>query len=480
MRGRLRLATALAAVAAVLGLVAGAQAGPGVKTAKPAYLTATAPGVLIDPILSTGDVVGDYQMSGIPDGLGAYAGGTDSAGHDDSDNHDGGTFTLVMNHELGSSFPGQPPGVDARISRLVIDRGTHSVLDAEYLFTGLEHFERFCSATLALINGRPLYFTGEEAIATGHDGSSVVLDPETGAWRETPHFGKAQHENIVPLKLSKWMFLTSEDDFRVGQASYLYAWIGSNANKAIRGRDGGLYVWKADDPAKTGNATVAKGESVPGHFVGPITAAENATSTTLKAAALARDAFKFDRLEDIGVRPDIRGRTYIADTGKPPVTARGRVYQFDIDPSNPTKATLKMILNGDAPNNDDIVNPDNMDASSKVLVIQEDRETVFQTRPNRVLVYDFGAKTLKSVAEVTPPPPWLGTPPRPNNAESSGVIDASRLLGPNWWLLDVQAHNKRESQPGPTLTPGSSAGEDGQLDAIYIPNSTGGKDDGGD
>jgi hypothetical protein len=88
-------------------------------------------------------------------------------------------------------------------------------------------------------------------------------------------------------------------------------------------------------------------------------------------------------------------------------------------------------------------------------------------------VYDFGSKTLKTVARVHSPDLVAG----PFNQESSGVIDASRLLGANWWLLDVQAHSKTESQPGPTLTPGSSTGEDGQLLAIYIPNSTGGNAD---
>jgi hypothetical protein len=470
--GRLRIAATLAGVAALLALVVTAQAGPGFKTGKPAYVEPVAPGVVVDPILSAGDTIGDYQMSGIPDGLGAYASENETFGHDDDDDDEGDrTVTVVMNHELSRLFNGvlTNPGVDARISRVVIDRKTHAVLDAEYLFTGLEGFERFCSATLALINGRPLYFTGEETGTTGHDGSSIVMDPETGAWRETAHFGKLMHENVVPLKLSKWIFLTTDDDFRAGQPAYLYAWIGKNANKAIRGRDGGLFVWKADNPAKTGNATVAKNESVPGHFVGPFTAAERATSVTLKNAATARGAFKFDRLEDLAVRRDVRGRTYFSDTGKAPATLAGRVFQFDIDTRDANKATLKMILNGDAPDNDDIRNPDNLDASSKVLVIQEDREAVFRNTPNRILVYDFRTKSLRAVALVHTPD--LVTPPF--NQESSGVIDASRLLGANWWLVDVQAHNRTANQPGPTLVPDSSTGEDGQLLAMYIPNSTG-------
>jgi Bacterial protein of unknown function (DUF839) len=461
---------AVTVFAALVGLIATAAASaeppPGVKTTKPPYLVPTAPGVKVDPILSTGDIVGDpvsgYQMSGIPDGLGAYA----NRGR-------GKTFTVVMNHELGRTFPNSPPGVDARISRLRIDRKSTSVLDATYLFDGTEGFERFCSSTLELIRGVPYYFTGEEAIAPGpvHDGSSIVMNARTGEWRETPHFGHLQHENVVPMRLSKWVFLTTDDDFRPGQPAYLYAYIARTFEGGVSGSQGSLYVWKADDASETGNATATKGESIPGRFV-PITQAENASSVTLKDAATAKGAFKFDRLEDAAVRSLTSNRVYIADTGKLPATERGRIYQLDISRSDPTRATLRMILNGDAPDSDDLVNPDNMDVSRKALVIQEDRESAFRgdvggsTGFNRVLVYDLKSKTLRSVARVATPATL-----RPGTWESSGVINARHVLGRNWWLLDVQAHSTTAPQPGPTLEPNSSTGEDGQLLAIRIPGS---------
>ena len=49
------------------------------------------------------------------------------------------------------------------------------------------------------------------------------------------------------------------------------------------------------------------------------------------------------------------------------------------------------------------------------------------------------------------------------------MIDASRLLGKDWWLLDVQAHDQTAPQPGPDLEVDSNVGEDGQLLAIRIP-----------
>ena len=60
---------------------------------------------------------------------------------------------------------------------------------------------------------------------------------------------------------------------------------------------------------------------------------------------------------------------------------------------------------------------------------------------------------------------------RPGTWESSGVINASKILGKGWWLLDVQAHGTTAPQPGPTLVPNSTTGEDGQLLAVYIPQT---------
>ena len=79
---RRRAALAITVVVAILTAGVAIAAGgddpevKGVRTSRPAQLVATTPGVRIRPILSVGDVVGGrlggYQMTGIPDGLGAY------------------------------------------------------------------------------------------------------------------------------------------------------------------------------------------------------------------------------------------------------------------------------------------------------------------------------------------------------------------------------------------------------------------------
>jgi hypothetical protein len=91
----------------------------------------------------------------------------------------------LSNHELGKTFPASPAGVDARISKHTLNDKTHGVLSATYLFNGSEGFKRFCSATLEVINGTPYYFTGEEAINAGHDGSSIVMNARSTSRRTT-------------------------------------------------------------------------------------------------------------------------------------------------------------------------------------------------------------------------------------------------------------------------------------------------------
>jgi hypothetical protein len=267
------------------------------------------------------------------------------------------------------------------------------------------------------------------------------------------------------------MAVTTDDDFRIGSPSLFLAYIADSLDAAVAG-NGQLYVWKATSPADT-PFTIHPGDTVPGEFV-PLTQAENANSTTIKTAAAAKGAFQFSRLEDVATAQQTPGRLYFSDTGKiGDVSETGRIYQMDIDPSDPTKASLTFLL--DSGGGTVFANPDNLDTSAHSLVFQEDRESPFRDTPNRVLVYDLRTGNLRVAAQVDP---FAGQ--RRGQWESSGVINAQTLLGNDWWLLDVQAHPtgaiSTENQPGPTApgvqpTPNTARGEDGQLLAVYIPNS---------
>ena len=445
------LAVAAGAIACTFAGIASAETDPGFKTAKPPYLVPMVPTATVDPILSTGDTVGGYQMTGIPDGLGAFKTGGD-------------TLQVYMNHELGISFPAVPPGVDTRISNLTLNRNTHGVLAGQYRFTGAEGFERFCSSTLETIDGTPYYLTGEEAIPVGHDGSSIVMNADTGAWTETPQFGHFEHENVVPVEtIKKFMLVSTEDNFRVGVPSYLFAYIADSFADAVSGDQahGSLYVWRALNPADTAFG-MAKGDTIPGEFV-PVSQADNANDVTLKAAATAKGAFRFARLEDAAVASQKSGRLYFSDTGKAgEATLNGRVYRLDIDPSDPTQASVTLVLDSTV---DDMANPDNLGTSPQSLMIQEDRENPNRVQYSRILRYDLNDGSLTPVARVNT------TVGLPGQWESSGIIWAGNLLGGGWWLTDVQAHTLVAPQPGPTLVPNTAVGEDGQLDALFVPGS---------
>jgi len=475
MKIRKRLGAAgIAAVVTLAGaaVAIGARDGEvkGFKTARPAQLVALAPGVDIRPIISTGDVVGGslggFQFSGIPDGIGAYRSSKTDL------RSGGGTIEVFVNHELAGD---DPAGVGSRISQLTLNPNLE-VVAARHIFNGTEGFTRFCSSTLDFLDGVPWYFTGEESTSTGappaggKGGSSVAVNAMTGRWYETRHFGLFSHENVTPLQgLAVKMFVSGEDG--AANRNQLYAYTAATWEAAIRGQ-GQLWVWKASITAADGNPStndIVKGQTLQGEFI-PLTQAENATAASLESAAQAKGAFDFVRTEDAAESLTEPGVLYFDDTGAAgSESVKGRIYRLAINPSDPTKASLTLLLDGDR--GDDIVNPDNIDVSERSMVIQEDRNSEHRGAEAsggyaRVLVYDLAGGTLRVVARVNTPPNL-----RPGEWESSGVINAEHLLGDDWWLLDVQGHGSRAPQPGPSVEPNTAIGEDGQLLAVRIPSS---------
>jgi hypothetical protein len=167
--------------------------GRGISSSSTPYLTPIAGDTQIASILTTGDAIGSYRMSGIPDGLGAY------------DNNNG-TITVLMNHELQNTLgiARAHGGIGAFVSEWVIDKTTLEVksgadlMKKVYAFdtptnTWVEQlnvaFSRFCSADLpaasALFNSATgngsqarIFLTGEESSGANTRGVAIV---STGA-----------------------------------------------------------------------------------------------------------------------------------------------------------------------------------------------------------------------------------------------------------------------------------------------------------
>ena len=112
------------------------------------------------------------------------------------------------------------------------------------------------------------------------------------------------------------------------------------------------------------------------------------------------------------------------------------------------------------------MNPDNLGINDTTLVIQEDRNKASSTA--RVHTYDLGSSTLTSVAWLDPSRRAIEAGGGPGVWESSGVIDVSAFFGDGFWLLDVQAHDTKARQQGPSLEIDSATGERGQPLLVHL------------
>jgi hypothetical protein len=194
----------------------------GPSTTTEAYMVPNAPGVEIVAILTVGDVIGDYRMVGIPDGLGAFR----SRGNE---------FTVVMNHELGGTagIVRAHGSQGAFVSQWTIHRQSLKVLHGRdftqsqndvytwdpatnaYL-QGTIVWQRLCSGDLAAEGAffandkgtkERIYLNGEEVTTTAGS-PSVVVDqgrpwariatgPNAGEVWQLPRLGKMAYENLV-------------------------------------------------------------------------------------------------------------------------------------------------------------------------------------------------------------------------------------------------------------------------------------------
>jgi hypothetical protein len=168
----------------------------GPSTTTTPYIIPVAPGVKLTSILTTGDAVNGYKMAGIPDGLGAY------------DNGDG-TFTVLMNHEIGSSLGAVRAhgGKGAFVSAWVINKSDLKVVSGGDLIknvynwdtttqkssttTSVVNFSRFCSADLPEVSAyyndktglgtqERIFMDGEEGGATGYQLATVATGANKG------------------------------------------------------------------------------------------------------------------------------------------------------------------------------------------------------------------------------------------------------------------------------------------------------------
>jgi hypothetical protein len=478
-------------IALLTSLVAAMVAPPstatpaGFKTSQPPVVVALAPNVTLDPLLTADDVIGSFQATGVMDGLGFYRSSNSS-------------IELLMNHELADSDRdpiNATDNFDARVTHLTLSNPGR-ITAAEYALDGSEGFIWFCSGNLTVLDGTPWYFTGEEDqnYFSPHGGTTIAIDAtDPSTYQVLDHFGLMAHEQELPiLGLDEATFVLPEDNpgtvfpnTTTANVSQLYAYTASDWESALEGT-GQLGVFVPDGTFDGNPSTndIHKGETITGHFEPLDQVTDNANQLALETAAQGAGAFDFIRLEDVVQSKTEPGVAYFADTGRiGKESVRGRVYRLALDPTNPTQATLSVLLDGDA--GDPIINPDNVAASPKALIIQEDRNSEHRyvagdsrsllhpgdSPYSLVYVYMFANGSLRAVAR---PDTFASLIERRGQGdwETSGMTDASSLWGKGWWLFDVQMHHTSVGQPDTaTLTPNATTGENAQLLRVYIPGT---------
>jgi hypothetical protein len=454
----------------------------GPSSSQAPYLVPLANGVLTESVLTVGDSVGGYPMVGIPDGLGAF------------DNGDG-TLTLLMNHEisLGSGATRAHGANGAFVSRWVIDADTLAVESGDDLIQSVAVWNpgassynapasgvglsRFCSADLpaasAFYNARSkhgfdgrIFMNGEE-VSTGR----AFAHLQDGTSYELPRLGKVSFENSVanPDTGNATVVVGLDDTSPLGEL-HLYVGhktkTGSPVDRAGL-TNGGLFGIVVDGVALESRTDGLGATSKPFslHGFGDVS---SWSAAQLQTADTAAGVTQFLRPEDGAWDPSNPDDFYFVTTdrfdqvkdGNPlGQVGRSRLWRLSFENVQDPAAggTITMLVDGTQAHQmfDNLT----IDRYGHVL-IQEDPGG--QNYLARIWQYDIASGRLTALAEHDPD---RFAPGAPNfltiDEESSGIIDAESLLGPGWFLLDVQAHYPN----GPTLVEG------GQLLAIFNPDT---------
>jgi hypothetical protein len=467
----MRYTTMIACAVGASSFVTAAAQVQGPSSSQTPYIVPVAPGVTTLSILTVGDSPQGnpaYRMVGIPDGLGAYK-------------TSGGTFRLLMNHELTADVGvvrahGQKGAFvsDWTIRRtdLTVLSGADLIQDAT-IVTGGPAFSRFCSADLAdrsafylnaNINFDPyLYLNGEEVGEEGRCFAHVATGPLQGESFELPSLGKFSIENLVARPhFSLKTVVAGLDDSSPGQ---VYFYIGS---KQLGG-----------GPIERAGLTNGKlfGVRVPGvpledrtNGLNGVTRFELAelgdvsslSGAAIQTASTAAGVTEFLRPEDGTWNPEDPRNFFFVTTDRfnsSTQVGRSRLWRLTFDnflrPA--LGGTISMLLDGTE--GQEMFDNITIDRHGN-LVLCEDPGN--QDHLASVWYYDVHSDLLTKIAQHDP---GRFAPGAPNfltkDEESSGVIDARDILGPGWFLLDVQAHYATDTE----------LVEGGQLLALYNPAS---------
>jgi hypothetical protein len=449
----------------------------GPSSSQTPYITAVETGIQTTSILTTPDLIGGYRMVGIPDGLGAF-------------NNGDGTFTLLMNHELGNTSGAVRAhgSTGAFVSKWIINKTNLAVISGSDLIKNvnlwngsgyatfnatnpstLARFGRLCSADLPAMTAfynsstgkgtqERIYMNGEENGVEGRGMAHIVTGPNSGTSYELPYLGKFSWENSVanPATGDKTV-VAGLDDATPGQ---VYFYIGTKTTTGTEIEKAGLSNGNLYGPAVTGMLVETSAS-----FPAPVTPftminlgdVHNLTGATLNTNSITAGVSQFLRPEDGAWDPRHPEDFYFVTTNA--FNSPSRLWRMHFTNLNDLTqgGVITAVLDGTEGQQmfDNIA----IDHWGHIL-LQEDVGN--NAHLGKIWQYTIATDELKQICshDVTR---FLngGTNFLTQDEEGSGIIDVQEILGAGMFLMVDQAH----------YTIAGDAVEGGQLLALFNPDT---------
>jgi hypothetical protein len=462
-----------------------ASATTGPSTTTDPYVRPAADGVRIVSLLTVedeGSASNGFELVGIPDGLGAVADGGDG-------------FTLFVNHELE-----RESGVERRhgqngafVSRFAIDRETFEVKEGsdaidpgvrywnyvtrEYQSTASpggqnprrrgdvfpaqgDALAKLCSATLSA----PRQFVSEES-GRGYEGQIYFANEESdvegrvfgvlpdGTAQQLPRLGLFSWENTKPAyNRSDTTLVIGTEDIPAGQV-HIYEGTKQEAGNAFDRAgltNGTRHVLDIVDEEVSSDEDfrAAYGKGTPAEF--DLAEVDWDQSEAGQNAEAEAEGLTLNRLED-GAWDPSRPETFYFTTTRGGAEASdtrdgGGLWKLTFEDIEQPRlgGTIELLLDGSEPPR--LNGPDNIDIDTRGnLLIQEDPDD--NPDLGRIVAYDIATGARGVLATFDDDRFGEGSADLITlDEESSGIIDAERVIGPGWFLFDAQAHT-RSAEP---------------------------------
>ncbi len=422
------------------------------------YLVPAMPGMQFTSLITAGDVVNGYKMVGVPDGLGAY------------DNNDG-TFTLLMNHELGNAVGAVRAhgSTGAFVSKWVINKSDLTVMSGSDLIqtiklwnpltssyityngsfpTAAAALGRFCSADLAPVSAyynsasgkgtqARIFMNGEESGSEGRGFAHIATGPEAGTSYELPSLGKFSWENSVANPhASDKTIVAGMDDATPGQ---VYFYIGDKTTSGSEIEKAGLSNGKLYSVAVS-NMLIETNAGVPApnttFSMVDLGNVKNMTGSALNTNSNNAGVTNFLRPEDGAWDPNNHNDFYFATTNAFNANSRLWKLHFNNLDSLENGGTITAVLEGNE--GQQMLDNITIDNSGHVLLVED---VGGNAHLGKIWQYTIATDELVQIGSHDSTRFLNGSANfLTQDEEASGILDAQAILGPGKFLVVDQAH----------------------------------------